>query len=113
MVAALLRDAGLEVRIHDDHFAPDARDEVWLAEAGRRAWIVLTKDRKIRYRKNEIAAIRACGVRAFVLTSGDLQATEVGAAFLRALPAMERFMEQNPPPFVAGVSKAGRVTYLS
>lgn len=29
-VAAALRAAGADVRVHDDHFAQDARDEDWI-----------------------------------------------------------------------------------
>jgi len=30
-MAGVLRDAGLDVEIHDEHFAPDAKDEEWSA----------------------------------------------------------------------------------
>ena len=46
-------EVGESVEIHDDHFAPDAKDEVWLVEVGKRGWIVLTKDDRIRYRVTE------------------------------------------------------------
>ena len=49
IVAQALRDIGETVEIHDDHFAPDAKDEDWLVEVGKRGWIVLTKDDRIRY----------------------------------------------------------------
>ena len=42
--------AGLVVEIHDDHFARDAEDRVWLRTAGERRWVVLTKDQRLRYR---------------------------------------------------------------
>jgi hypothetical protein len=31
IVPAALRNAGEEVRIHDEHFPQDAKDEIWLA----------------------------------------------------------------------------------
>ena len=39
-----LRAANAQVELHDDHFPQDARDQTWLAEAGKRGWVVLTKD---------------------------------------------------------------------
>jgi len=36
IVAQALREVGETVEIHDDHFAPDAKDEVWLVEVGSR-----------------------------------------------------------------------------
>jgi hypothetical protein len=68
IVAQALRQIGAAVEIHDEHFAPDAKDEDWLVEVGRRGWIVLTKDDRIRYRITERAAIVSARVRAFVLT---------------------------------------------
>lgn len=47
-VPEALRSAGVLVEVHDDHFAPDTPDIVWLAEVGARGWIVLTKDSRIR-----------------------------------------------------------------
>jgi hypothetical protein len=67
---------GETVEIHDDHFLPDAKDEDWLLEAGRRSWIVLTKDDRIRYRVTERTTIASAKVRAFVLTSTRLQGLE-------------------------------------
>src|SRR6266508_235906 len=69
IVAQALRQIGETVEIHDDHFAPDAKDEDWLFEVGKRGWIVLTKDDRIRYRVTERTAIVSARVRAFVLTS--------------------------------------------
>jgi len=48
VVADALRAAGEAVEVHDDHFAADAADQTWLAEIGMRAWVVLSKDDRIR-----------------------------------------------------------------
>ncbi len=64
-MAQALREVGETVEIHDDHFAPDAKDEDWLTEVGSRAWIVLTKDDRIRYRVTERTALASARVRGF------------------------------------------------
>lgn len=48
-----LQSAGVRVERHRDHFSPDCEDSEWLAEVGRRGWVVLTKDAKFRYRQVE------------------------------------------------------------
>ena len=58
IIPGALRDAGEEVRIHDEHFPQDAKDEVWLAEAGKQGWVVLTKDKNIRYGRTPSVACR-------------------------------------------------------
>jgi hypothetical protein len=66
-----LINSGLVVEIHDDHFARDEDDRVWLQTVGERGWVVLTKDQRLRYRPLEIAALRASSARVFVLTAGN------------------------------------------
>ncbi len=85
-MAGVLRDAGLDVEIHDDHFAPDAKDEEWLSAVGRKQWIVVTRDERIRYRAAAKQAIRRAKVRAFVLTAqGNLRAEMLADNFLKGL----------------------------
>ena len=73
-VAEALRGAGWLVRTHLEVFGDrdqEITDVEWLELCGREAWIVLTMDRRIRYHRAEVAAIRRHRVRAFVLTSGN------------------------------------------
>lgn len=102
--------AGLAVEVHDDHFARDEEDRVWLRAAGERGWVVLTKDQKLRYRPLEIGALRASNARVFVLTAGNLRGVEIGVVFLGALPEIFKVLVNVPGPFVARVSKSGKVT---
>jgi hypothetical protein len=74
--------------------------------------VVITKDKGIRYRGTEIAALEAAGVAAFVLTAKGLTGPQNGAVLASALPAMLRFITGNQPPFIAAVSSSGRITML-
>lgn len=102
-VPSALRAAGFEVVSHDDMFAADTDDYIWLAEAGAQGWIVLMKDDRIRYRPRERAALEAARVQAFALTSANLTGEQ--QAYLLTIHAsrMERFCAQHPGPFVVGV----------
>jgi predicted nuclease of predicted toxin-antitoxin system len=105
----MLVQAGLQVEIHDDHFARDAEDQVWLSVVGERDWVVFTKDQRLRYRPLEIAALRASRARVFVLTAGNLRGQEISAAFESALPKILRVLQSKRGPFVARVSGSGGV----
>jgi hypothetical protein len=96
-----LRRAGAVVEAHADHFAPDAPDETWLTVVGERRWVVVTKDKAIRYRETELAALKAARVAAFVLTAKGLTGPANGEVLVKALPAVRRFLVGNRPPFVA------------
>jgi hypothetical protein len=111
-VAAILREEGAGIEVHDRHFPGDEKDPVWLAEVGRRDWVVLTKDRRIRYRTLEREALLAAGVAAFVLVGKRLTGEEAGDVFVRALPAIRRFLATHQRPFIAKVSRSSGVTLL-
>jgi predicted nuclease of predicted toxin-antitoxin system len=104
-----LRKAGIVVEIHDDHFTRDADDRVWLRTAGERGWVVLTKDQRLRYRPLEIAALRASKARVFVLVAGNLRGSEIASVFVAALPRIFAILNSRPGPFVARISRAGRI----
>jgi predicted nuclease of predicted toxin-antitoxin system len=105
-----LINSGLVVKIHDDHFARDEEDRVWLQIVGARGWVVLTKDQRLRYRPLEIGALRASSARVFVLTAGNLRGSEIAAVFLAALPRIFRLLYSHAGPFIARVTQSGQVT---
>jgi uncharacterized protein with PIN domain len=112
-MAGVLRKAGLNVEIHDDHFSQNAKDPEWLTAAGKKKWIVVTRDERIRYRVAEKQAMRRAKVRAFVLAAqGDLRAEMLAEIFLKALPKIRRTVKQQKPPFIAKISRDGNVTVL-
>src|SRR6266581_6514163 len=107
LIATALRAEGATVFVHDDHFPSDSRDEDWLAEVGRRGWIVLTKDTRIRYRALERNALIGAGVGAFILTAGNLNGPEMASVFVKALPRIQKFLGKHQRPFIANITGSG------
>jgi len=107
-----LRGAGFNVEEHAAHFADDAPDVDWLGEAGRRGWVVLTKDKAVRRNRLELEAILASGVTCFSLGHGNLRAVQMAQAFVTACPRMERVLRRYDPPIIATVTAAGHVRVL-
>lgn len=101
------------VEVHDDHFAQDCTDEHWLREAGKKGWLVLTKDKRIRYRTAERLALQVNGVKAFVLTGGDLTGAEMAETFLKTRAKIERMARIRSGPFIATITKRGEVRLIS
>lgn len=54
---AILREAGLSVETHGDHFPPTCPDSTWLATVAAKRWVALTHDGRIRYKPNELAEV--------------------------------------------------------
>jgi hypothetical protein len=106
---AALAGVGLIVEIHDDHFARDDEDSIWLREVGRRGWVVPTKDQRLRYRPSEVAALRVSRARVFILVAGNLRGSEIAETFLEALPGICRLLGAEEGPFIARVRRDGDV----
>lgn len=98
----ILKAGALTVEQHADHFAPDTPDEVWLAEIGRRGWVALTHDRRIRYKPNERDAVMRHSVALLVIV-GDAPFPELAHAFVATVPQIEQFLSSHRPPFIAKV----------
>lgn len=107
-----LRAAGFRVQEHASHFVDDAPDVEWLSEAGRRQWVVLTKDKAVRRNALELAAIVASNVACFSLGQGNLKADQMAQAFIEARRRMEKALRRFPPPMIATVTATGHVKVL-
>jgi hypothetical protein len=82
-----LRDIHPIVHAHDDLFPQDTDDDVWLREAARRGWIVLTRDDRIRYRPGEQREIIEAGLACFCLNpTKGMTAEEWADVLVKALP---------------------------
>jgi hypothetical protein len=109
---AALREAGIPFVAHHERFAADTPDPQWLRECGVRGWAVVTRDKAIRRRPNELRAVREAGVHVFALTSGNMSSAETAAVLVRAWPAIERAVRTTPPPALYAVTRGGKVTLV-
>lgn len=98
----ILRSAGLAVERHRDHFAPDARDEDWLATVGSRGWVALTHDRRIRYKPNELAAVIRHRVTLLVIV-GNSPYPDLASGFVATMGRIESFLARHQPPLIGKV----------
>lgn len=103
--AAILRAAGLNVARHDEHFAPNARDEEWLRVVGAKGWVAITHDRRIRYKPNELQAVTANRV-ALLVVVGTAPFADLARSFVATHSAIARFVDLHPPPCIAKVYRA-------
>ena len=92
--ANALVEAGWVIHLIADHYPDDAAhvsDVAWIEDGCRRGWALLTKDQRIRYRAQELAALNGL---LFCLSSGNLGLDEMAHRFLAAKPAIDRIISR-------------------
>jgi hypothetical protein len=112
IAASRLRGAGYVVHLIADHYLDDANnvpDEEWIAEGCSNGWILLTKDKRIRYRAAELEALQEGHL--FCLVSGNMDIDAMTQAFLEALPKIERVAREEPVGFWH-VYRDGKITRM-
>jgi len=102
---AILKGAGFTVERHRDHFPPECPDEDWLAEVGRRQWVAVTHDARIRYKPNELAAVVRHRVRLLVVV-GKTPLPDLAASFVATRSRIEDFLDGACAPMIAKVYRA-------
>lgn len=98
----ILSDAGIHVERHDDHFPDNTPDHIWLPEVGGNGWFVISRDKRIRYRQNELNAVMRAGVGLFLIV-GQANHRVLAENFVSCIRKIERFLNRHSPPFVAKV----------
>ncbi|MGH8513862.1 MAG: hypothetical protein ACREV8_07950 [Gammaproteobacteria bacterium] len=98
----ILASVGLKVERHRDHFPHDCADEDWLRIIGRRGWVAVSHDRRIRYKPNELAAVVRHRVRLLVVV-GKAPFSQLARHFVTTVPRITKFLAKHTPPLIAKV----------
>lgn len=106
VLATTLTLVGVAFERHSDHFDDDVDDAEWLRVVGEKGWVVLTNDKRIRYRQIERDALLASGVKAFVLTVGNLTSEAAAELWKSQLIKIERIASSTRLPFIAHVTRS-------
>lgn len=99
--------AGAQVERHSAHFRHDELDAVWLSQAAARGWVILTRDRRIRYRPLERQAVVASRARLFSVVAGNLSGSVLADLLVSQLPRIASLAVDTPAPFLAVVRRDG------
>jgi hypothetical protein len=108
-VLALLEKSGTRYVRHADKFIAGEIDEKWLPKVSQEGWVILTKDKGIKYNELEIAAIKENKGREFVFGSGNWSGDQMADILSKALPKMKRLAKKTEAPFIASLTQTGAV----
>ncbi|MGH8470429.1 MAG: hypothetical protein ACREVY_16090 [Gammaproteobacteria bacterium] len=89
----------MKVERHRDHFPHDCADEDWLRIIGRRGWVAVSHDRRIRYKPNELAAVVRHRVTLLVVV-GKAPFSQLARHFVTTGPRITKFLAKHTPPLI-------------
>jgi len=112
VVANALRGTGAQVEVHLDYFPADKPDTEWIHEIGKRLWVLITKDQKIRRNPLERAAYEAAKLRGFIVTGKDMSGKDLADLLVRCLPGIVRRTGGRSGPLLFTISRGGVFTKL-
>ena len=102
---SILREADIFVEIHDDYFAQDEEDALWIPEVAKRGWISVTTDKRIRTRPQEKQAVLVSNSRMIAMSSNNVTQAELARNFVNTFQKIERFVARTPAPFIASLTR--------
>lgn len=109
-IVGALRAAGVRVEIQPDHFKSGTPDVDWLSTIADWKWIAITRDKRLRYRPNEIATIRAARARVIIATtSGNLTSIELAKLLVDSFKKIDKFVRNHQDFFIATIGKDGAI----
>ena len=91
-----------------DLFPRGTEDQAWLQHVRQQGWIVLTRDKRPRYRQLGLGALKAARVRAFVFTGANVGMTQTAERLSRAPVRMKRICASRSGPFVYHVGSGAK-----
>lgn len=110
-LAEALRLFGKDVEHVHEVFSEGAKDEEWLPYVGKNQMALITKDKNIKKKPNELALLRKYGIVVFYLGGSEKSGHDIGKQLLNAWDNMEIKAEKQLKKGVFGaflVNPSGR-----
>jgi hypothetical protein len=107
-VKALLDAGSIKYKIYSSRFDKGTDDTHILRLAGQKGWVMLTCDKKNRYRELECKAVHYYRVRQFVF-AGNLGGIPLARLLVSIKNKMRQFCRDHERPFVATITQGGSI----
>ncbi len=104
-----LREISAQVKPHSEIYKPRTPDVKWIREVSERRWVILKKDKQIRWNVLERTTLLRANARAFVLNDGEITVEEYTAIIIKALPDIIYTAKNCESPFLAKIYRDSSV----
>lgn len=96
-----------QVHYHEQHFAIDEKDDIWLSQVGQWGWTVIGHDSKYHQKPPELSAIKQYKIGCFYLWGSNATRWEKLKCFARAHDRITEAGANTPKPFIYRISHRG------
>jgi predicted nuclease of predicted toxin-antitoxin system len=104
-----LKELGLNVEKHDDHFPQNTLDIEWLEKCGENNWVVISSDKAIKKNFLEKQALMQSNLASFFFTSASLTTDQQILIVIKGLKRIANILASQKKPFIARLDKEGKV----
>jgi predicted nuclease of predicted toxin-antitoxin system len=109
-----LRNAGFPTIAHDEVFTDQTTpDEVWLDEAGNNGWIVVSRDKMIRRKSNELDAFKRHRVRAVFISGKNITGQEMSELLVKRGRKIQDTLMSSRAPAAYTLGRDGKLTKIA
>ncbi|MCB9666116.1 MAG: hypothetical protein H6732_18555 [Alphaproteobacteria bacterium] len=111
LMRARLAESGWDVLSHDEVFVHTAADPDWIATVAAAGRVIVTRDKNIRRKPENLRAFLRAGARVvFVVFQGPRRAYE--DALLKGARALQVLLDTREPPLAVALHRSGRLELL-
>jgi len=97
----------IQVHYHEEHFAIDEKDDIWLSQVGQWGWTVIGHDIRYHQKPNELSAIKQYRIGCFYLWGAEATRWEKLKCFVRAYDRITEAEANTLKPFIYRVTQRG------
>jgi hypothetical protein len=101
---------GEQLRCFDELYSQNTLDETWIPEIGANGWIILTQDKAIQRRPNEVRALLVASTAVFIFAGANATGQRIGLGLTIALPGIRTATRRFQVPVLGRVTLSGEVS---
>ena len=102
-----LKEFGEDVIHLKDLFSEDTSDVEWLEYIGKEGFVLITRDKRIRYNRFELGALKEHKVGAFFIGGKNLSACQLIQIIVRNWPKIKESAQKKRPPYAFSIPPKG------
>jgi hypothetical protein len=103
LMVQFLRELGMCIEVHKDHFGQEEDDDIWIPICAQRGWTIVSGDQGLEKVALNVKAVTESGAKVFILTDSNSPGLVWAASIITGRHKMQRLVNDNEGPFFVTV----------